>query len=93
MSAKTLCLTIVLCYNVFFVFYFWQSNNPKESHTYRKNTDIINEISILVKNHHISLLGISLLLFLLQEFTRKALLKEPGKTQARTLGFRRKEGK
>lgn len=72
---------------------FWQSNNPNEIYTYRKNADITNEISILVKNYHISLLGISLLLFLLQEFTRKVLLKEPGKAQAMTFGFHRNEGK
>lgn len=59
----------------------------------RMNADITKEISTWVKNCHFPLLGIRLFLFLLQEFGREVLLKEPGKTQAVTFGFCINEGK
>lgn len=54
----------------------------------------MNKIFILVKNHHFPhLVSVCCYLFLSQEFTRKVLLKEPGKTQAMTFVFCINEGK
>lgn len=47
--AKTLCLIIVLYYD-----FFGNLSTPAKNYTYRKNTAIINGISIVVKNYHFS---------------------------------------